>query len=51
MLDDKQNINDLVDKLFMKYDINRSGFLDKREVLEMLDEILMNQGRGKTTIP
>lgn len=35
----------------MKYDVNRSEYLDKRECLAMLDEILINQGVGKTTIP
>lgn len=42
-------IYDLVQKIFMKYDSDRSGFLDKRETLKLLDEILLNQGRAKTT--
>ena len=33
----------------MKFDTDRSGFLDKRETLKLLDEILLNQGRAKTT--
>ena len=37
-------------KIFNKYDKDRSGFLDKGETLKMLDEILINQGRPKTTI-
>ena len=39
----------MVLKIFAKYDKDRSGFLDKPEVLKLLDEILINQGRPKTT--
>jgi Ca2+-binding EF-hand superfamily protein len=38
-------IEEMTIKLFMKYDVNRSGFLDKREALVMLDELLMSQGK------
>jgi Ca2+-binding EF-hand superfamily protein len=38
-------IEQLVLKIFSKYDKDRSGYLDKPEVLKMLDEILINQGR------
>jgi len=44
-------IEEYVMKIFQKYDINRNLYLDKRECLAMLDEILLNQGHGKTTIP
>lgn len=44
-------IEDLTNKIFMKFDVNRSGYLDKREVLAMLDEILLSKNRPKTTIP
>ena len=43
-------IGSLTMKIFNKYDKDRSGFLDKGETLKMLDEILINQGRPKTTI-
>jgi len=51
--DNKQEdkIEEYVLKIFQKYDFNRNGSLDKRECLAMLDEILLNQGYGKTTIP
>ena len=38
-------IEEMTIELFMKYDVNRSGFLDKREALVMLDELLMSQGK------
>jgi Ca2+-binding EF-hand superfamily protein len=38
-----------VHKIFAKYDKDRSGFLDKPEVLKLLDEILIHKGRPKTT--
>ena len=43
------SIEEMVLKLFAKYDKDRNGYLDKNEVLKLLDEILMNQGRPKTT--
>ena len=42
-------IEQLVLKIFAKYDKDRSGFLEKNETLKLLDEILLNQGRPKTT--
>ena len=42
-------MEELVYKIFAKYDKDRSGFLDKPEVLKLLDEILIQQGRQKTT--
>lgn len=39
----------MVQKVFAKYDTDRSGFLEKREVLKLLDDILLSQGRQKTT--
>jgi Ca2+-binding EF-hand superfamily protein len=44
----KDKIMDLVKQIFMKYDADRSGFLDKVEVLKLVDDILLNQGRPKT---
>ena len=41
----QDSIFDLVQKIFAKYDTDRSGFLEKREVLKLLDEILLSQGR------
>jgi hypothetical protein len=35
----------MVMKIFLKYDKDRNGYLDKPEVLKLLDEILLNQGR------
>lgn len=41
MKDDKDRmIDDVVKNLFLKFDTNRSGFLEKRETLKLLDEIL-----------
>ena len=39
----------MVYKIFAKYDKDRSGFLEKQEVLKLLDEILISQGRPQTT--
>jgi Ca2+-binding EF-hand superfamily protein len=43
-------VAELTHKLFKKYDFNRNGYLDKRECLQMLDEILAQRGQPKTTI-
>ena len=42
-------IDILVDKIFDKYDKDRSGYLEPRECLKLLDEILKNQGRPQTS--
>ncbi len=39
----------MVHKIFAKYDKDRSGFLEKPEVLKLLDEILISQGRPQTS--
>jgi Ca2+-binding EF-hand superfamily protein len=33
-----------------KYDINRSGFLEKREVLRLVDDILMEKNQPPATV-
>ena len=42
-------IEQLVHKLFAKFDTDRSGFLEPRECLKLLDEILISQGRPQTS--
>lgn len=42
-------IEQLVHKIYAKYDRDRNGYLDKQEAIKFLDEILINQGRPKTT--
>jgi hypothetical protein len=39
---EKDTIDEIAMKIFIKYDKDRSGFLDKKETLKMLDDILMN---------
>ena len=34
------NIDDLIEKLFAKYDYNRNGYLEKIETLRLVNEIL-----------
>jgi Ca2+-binding EF-hand superfamily protein len=49
--DDKQAlIEETVKKIFLKYDTNRSGFLEKRETLQLLDEVLAEQAQPRTSI-
>lgn len=45
LLPRKDLIEEMTLQIFEKYDTNRSGYLEKREVLQMLDAILANQGR------
>jgi Ca2+-binding EF-hand superfamily protein len=40
----------MVLKIFNKFDTNRSGYLDKRETLNLLNEILANKGQPPPTI-
>ena len=47
----QDKITDYVNRLFQKFDLDRNGLLDKRECLDMLDEITLNQGYDKVTIP
>ena len=49
--DKEKLISELVTKIFQKYDTNKSGFLEKRETLQLLDEFLANQGHPPTSIP
>lgn len=42
------SIEVMVHRIFAKYDKDRNGYLDKPEVLKLLDEILIHQGRPKT---
>ena len=44
------DVNQIVMKIFAKFDSDRSGFLDKRETLRLLDEILESQGKPKATM-
>lgn len=37
-------IKDMVENIFVKYDSDNNRFLEKNEVLKLLDEILSNQG-------
>ena len=34
-----------VDKIFLKYDVNRSGYLEKRECLRLVDDVLSAKGQ------
>ena len=40
----------LVQDIFMKYDKNGSGYLDKSETLKLLDEIMIQQGKPRVTM-
>jgi Ca2+-binding EF-hand superfamily protein len=40
----QDKVTEYVNRIFQKFDVNRNGFLDKRECLAMLDEITLNQG-------
>lgn len=39
----------MVNKIFMKFDANGNGNLDKRETFRLLDEILANRGESPAT--
>jgi hypothetical protein len=43
-------VSELTLKIFAKYDYNRSGYLDKKECLAMLDEVLDSRGQQKTSL-
>jgi len=43
-------INDMIQSIMHKYDINRSGFLEKREVLRLVDDILMEKNQPPATV-
>jgi Ca2+-binding EF-hand superfamily protein len=40
----------MVLKIFNKFDSNRSGYLEKRETLNLLNEILASKGQAPATI-
>jgi Ca2+-binding EF-hand superfamily protein len=39
---EEDDISNLIQKAWYKYDVDRSGYLDKRETLRFLNDILMN---------
>ena len=41
----------MVMKIFNKFDTDRSGYLEKRETLKLLDEILGQKGMPPTSLP
>lgn len=41
---DNDLIQDLVQDIFIKYDTNRSGYLEKRETLRLVDDVLAMKG-------
>jgi hypothetical protein len=43
-IDENEDIAIMVMQIFNKYDKNRNGFLEKRETLDLLNEILTNRG-------
>ena len=43
-------IREMVETIFAKYDTNNNRYLQKNEVLKLLDEILTNQGMPQTSI-
>ena len=43
-------VNDKVQSIFAKYDVNRSGYLEKREVLRLVDDILMEKNQPPATV-
>jgi Ca2+-binding EF-hand superfamily protein len=45
----RDSMYDMIQDIFIKYDTDGSGFLDKREVLKLLDDVLLSQGRSKTS--
>ena len=49
--DKDRMIEDVVKNLFLKFDVDRSGFLEKRETLKLLDEILGQKGMPPTSLP
>ena len=39
----------MVERIFDKYDANRNGFLEKKEVLRLMNEILSDKGHPPAT--
>ena len=46
---EQDEIEEMVHKIFMKFDANGNGFLDKRETYRLLDQILANRGEPPAT--
>jgi YesN/AraC family two-component response regulator len=45
----QSNIDSMVERIFDKYDSNRNGFLEKKEVLRLMNEILADKGQTPAT--
>jgi Ca2+-binding EF-hand superfamily protein len=43
-------ISSTVDKIWVKYDLDRSGFLNRRETLKFLNDFLVTKGQPPATI-
>lgn len=43
-------VAEMVDNIFLKYDTNRSGYLEKRECLRLVDDILSQKGLPAATV-
>lgn len=48
--DETDQITDLVNKIWNQYDTDRSGFLDKQETLNLLDDVVSAQGKKQTSM-
>lgn len=48
---EEDEISNLIQKAWYNYDVDRSGYLDKRETLRFLNDLLMNQGQQSATLP
>lgn len=44
------DIGKIVQQVWFQYDVDRSGYLDKRETLRFLNDILAQQGRQQATL-
>lgn len=50
LADNDAVIHEMVQTIFTKYDINRSGYLEKRETLRLVDDILASRGQPPATV-
>lgn len=48
-IDEDEDVQIMVMQIFNKYDANRNGCLERRETLELLNEILANRGQLPAT--
>lgn len=46
----KDEVEDIIQMIFEKYDTNKSGALERRETYQLLNDVLVKQGRNKTSI-